>query len=78
MNITLKEIPTDLHQKLKKRAEANGRSLNKELILMLEQMVNPQQFSPNDLLSEIRRNREKMPFVLDNESLNELIQEGRE
>src|SRR5436305_12229659 len=34
-NITLKNIPADLHRKLKKRAEEHHRSLNKEIIATL-------------------------------------------
>jgi antitoxin FitA len=34
--ITLKNIPPDLHRKLKKRAEEHHRSLNKEIIATLK------------------------------------------
>jgi plasmid stability protein len=34
--ITLKNIPAELHRKLKKRAEENHRSLNKEIIATLK------------------------------------------
>jgi plasmid stability protein len=34
--ITLKNIPADLHRELKKRAEENHRSLNKEIIATLK------------------------------------------
>ena len=34
--ITLKNIPPDLHRKLKKRAEQHHRSLNKEIIATLK------------------------------------------
>jgi antitoxin FitA len=34
--ITLKNIPADLHRKLKKRAEDHHRSLNKEVIATLK------------------------------------------
>lgn len=34
--ITLKNIPADLHRKLKKRAEEHHRSLNKEIIATLK------------------------------------------
>jgi plasmid stability protein len=35
-SITLKNIPADLHRELKKRAEEDHRSLNKEIIATLE------------------------------------------
>jgi plasmid stability protein len=34
--ITLKSIPAELHRQLKKRAEENHRSLNKEIIATLK------------------------------------------
>lgn len=34
--ITLKNVPNDLHRRLKARAEQNRRSLNREAILLLE------------------------------------------
>jgi len=34
--ITLKNIPTDLHRKLKKRAEEHHRSLNGEILATLK------------------------------------------
>ena len=34
--LTLKDLPVDLHRKLKARAEQNGRSLNREVIECLE------------------------------------------
>jgi len=35
-SITLKNIPTELHRELKKRAEEHHRSLNKEIIATLK------------------------------------------
>ena len=36
LNLTLKNIPADLHQRLKMRAESNRRSLNREILALLE------------------------------------------
>ena len=38
MNITIKEIPAKVHRKLKARAKANKRSLNREVIDILEKV----------------------------------------
>jgi antitoxin FitA len=35
-NLTLKNIPADLHLRLKTRAETNRRSLNREILALLE------------------------------------------
>jgi plasmid stability protein len=39
LNLTLKNIPTDLHQRLKARAESNRRSLNREILALLESLL---------------------------------------
>jgi plasmid stability protein len=36
LNLTLKNIPAALHQRLKARAESNRRSLNREILALLE------------------------------------------
>lgn len=39
--LTLKNVPDDLHRRLKARAERNHRSLNREAIRCLEESVTP-------------------------------------
>ena len=36
LNLTLKNIPAELHVQLKARAESNRRSLNREILALLE------------------------------------------
>jgi plasmid stability protein len=77
MNITLKELPDTLHLKLKERAEANGRSLNKEVIAMLEAMVNPVRRNPENLLRRIAEHRAALPHLVKEAELPGIINEGR-
>jgi plasmid stability protein len=39
LNLTLKNIPPELHRVLKARAESNRRSLNREILALLEAHV---------------------------------------
>jgi plasmid stability protein len=39
LNLTLKNIPPELHRVLKARAESNRRSLNREILALLETQV---------------------------------------
>jgi len=58
--ITLKNLPADLHRKLKKRAAEHYRSLNKEIIAMLKSATG--ETHPLDveaLISEARVARSK-------------------
>jgi len=77
MNLTLKEIPDGLHRELKKRAESHGRSLNKEVIAMLEDSVNPVRSNPVDLLEKIVQHRESLPHLVKEDELESIIDEGR-
>ncbi len=77
MNITLKEIPENLHHKLRQRAQTHGRSLNKEVITILETMINPVRKSPEDLLKQISDRRDRMPHIVRDEELKSIIEEGR-
>ena len=77
MNITLKEIPEELHHKLKQRAETHGRSLNKEVISILEMTVNPVKKRSQDLLRQISERRNKMPHIVKKDELKAMIEEGR-
>ena len=53
MNLTIKDLPTRLHRKLKARAEANRRSLNGEVIDILEQVVGSKPLDVRALLAEV-------------------------
>lgn len=59
-NITLKNIPRDLHRALKSRAKAHHRSLNKEVIASLQSLTS--ETAPVDakkLIAEARAVRSK-------------------
>lgn len=51
LSLTLKNVPDDLHARLKASAESNRRSLNREILARLEaQLVAP----PVDVAAELR------------------------
>lgn len=45
-NLTIKGIPQQVYERLKARAKINHRSLNAEVIVCLEQAVQPQRLDP--------------------------------
>lgn len=69
--ITIKNIPESLHKALKKRSALNRRSLNKEVISCLEEVLIPRKISVDDFLVEVRKNREKLKVNLTDEILEE-------
>lgn len=77
MNITVKDVPPELHQRLRERAEESGRSLNKQILFTLEQSIRPKRVDLATLLTRIRRRRSEMTVWLEDESLQTAIEEGR-
>jgi plasmid stability protein len=55
MNLTIKDIPTELHGRLKARALANKRSLNWEVIDILEKAETTKPVDVAGLLEEVHR-----------------------
>lgn len=57
--ITVKNIPQDLYDKLKMHAERNHRSINREIIAILEDVLSVRRIDPEDILVSARTLREK-------------------
>jgi plasmid stability protein len=73
--VTLKNIPSKLHQKLKARAASHRRSLNSEIITCLESVV---EAVPTDaLLRRARFLREQVSGVVHDSDLKSLKNQGR-
>ena len=77
MNITIKDVPKKLHCVLKERAESHGRSLNKEVLEILERTLNPSKTSPMDLLTRIEERRNRLPCIVRDGELQTIIKERR-
>lgn len=69
--ITIKDIPESLHKALKERSALNRRSLNKEVISCLEEVLIPRKISAEDFLVEVRKNRERLKVNLTDKVLDE-------
>ena len=65
--ITLKNIPRQLHRRLKERAEENHRSLNCEVIATLERTIGSGRVDPTELLLKARRLRSRIEKVTPSE-----------
>ena len=53
-NLSLKNVPADLHRKLKQRAREHHRSLNGEIIASLQEAVAPQRFDAEEAARRLR------------------------
>ena len=56
--ITVKNIPVEIYEKLKRAAEISHRSINSEIIACIERAVCSQEIDPDLLLANARRLRE--------------------
>ena len=57
--MTIKNIPDDLYQQLKRYAEINRRSLNSEVISCIERVVRSRKVRPEEFLERARRLRKR-------------------
>jgi len=78
MNITLKDVPKELHESLKMAADKSGRSLNKFILITLKRALTPQKANRIELMRRVRARRDLMKFVVTDDSLSAAIKEGRE
>lgn len=63
LNLTLKNIPKDLHAQLKDSAEKNRRSLNSEILARLERDVSAPKADRKKLLRELKAFTDRLPYV---------------
>jgi plasmid stability protein len=59
--LTLKNIPEDLYEKLKQRAKSRNRSVNKEIIVCIEEALESRRVDPESFLARIEALHSQMP-----------------
>lgn len=75
--ITLKNIPKDLYARLKKSAESNHRSLNREAIARLERSLGTGREGPAAFLARVDRVRESLGIYVTDEEIRKAKHAGR-
>ena len=75
--ITIKNVPPVLHRAFKARANAHGRSLNKEIIATLENTLRSTLIDGSAVGMRARAIREEMGVYLTQEDLTALKKAGR-
>lgn len=76
-DITVKNIPDELYNKVSEQAKANHRSINSEIIACLEQSVQAEQYSADYILQEARRMRRKVKGCLSAQEITKAIKKER-
>ena len=75
--ITLKNIPEQLHKKIKQMAVQHHRSLNSEIISCLERTLESSLVDTDALLARARSLRSRLSVRLTNKDLTVLKNQGR-
>lgn len=77
-NLTIKNIPDNLYQRLKESAKLNRRSMNSEVLVCLEQVLLQPKIDKTTVLQRIKglRAESKRHFLTDEEILK-IKNEGR-
>lgn len=77
ITITLKDIPPALHGTLKNQADLHGRSLNREIIDVLQRAVRSEPIDAASLMSQAREAREAAGLYVTRRDLSDLKKRGR-
>lgn len=76
--ITLKNIPDPTYKTLKQLAAEHHRSINGEVIYLIEKATKSTKIDPNQFLLAARKLREKTKkHIISNDTLMEIKNEGR-
>jgi hypothetical protein len=78
INISVKGIPMDVYEQIKKRAERNFRSINSEIIATLADSVESNRVEYETVVYNARKIREQAKGSLTMDEILEAIEEGRE
>ncbi len=76
-SLTLKDLPPDLHRRLKSSAERNRRSLNREVQALLEAQLGCPLTDVRELLADLRELRAEDSFRTTNAEIDRLKRQGR-
>jgi len=77
MNVTLKDVPPELHARIKEAAVRSGRSLNRQIIYTLQASLVSQKADKDELVTRIQQRRGRLGGFVDAAEVLEGIQEGR-
>ncbi|MCP4420590.1 MAG: Arc family DNA-binding protein [Chloroflexi bacterium] len=75
--MTIKNIPDELYEKVKRSAAANRRSINQEVIFVIEQALAVDAVDVETTLSEIKLLREQLDIYVTEAEINRAKNEGR-
>lgn len=75
--LTIKGVPPELHEKLKKRAERHRRSMNNELLTILERTLTSSRLSAEEAIERAEALNRSIDASFDSTLIEEGKREGR-
>jgi len=76
--VTVKNIPAELYELLKRSAQVNRRSINSEIIVCIERALRSRQIDPETVLLRAQKLREKtVDYPISDEEFTEARTSGR-
>ncbi len=75
--LTIKNMPDELYEKIKASAAVNRRSINQEVIFLIEQVLAANAAGFETTLSEVRLLREQLGIYVTEDEINQAKNEGR-
>ena len=76
-NITIRDIPDDIYEKLKRQAELNHRSINSEVIVYLKKLVQSHPIDPGQVIARAKRLKGKAKGSLSMDQIEAAVEQGR-
>lgn len=77
LNLSLKEVPAATHRRLKERAEANHRSLNSEILAILDAALSSRRIDAEENIRKAQVLRQKFHGTVSETDLNKAKRAGR-
>ena len=75
--LTIKNFPDELYEQIKTSAAVNRRSINQEVIYLIEQVLAANAVGQEATLEEVRVLREQLGIYVTDEEINQAKNEGR-
>ena len=76
--LTIKNIPVSLYEALKRTAKSHRRSINNEVIVLLEERLAPKRRTPEEWAAAVIKIRDQIPAgAIGEEEIDNAIDEGR-
>jgi len=76
-NITIRDIPDEVYEKLKQQAKLHQRSINSEVIFYLKQMVRSHRPDSNQVIARAKKLKQQAKGSLTLKEIQQAIDQGR-